>query len=92
MIWEAWLTISVAFLLLASLAFRVAATDLLAICCLAVLIVVQAVTGTPNLPNPEAAVLGFGNSGLITVALLFAVVAGLEYTGGTEFGNGMVIA
>lgn len=88
MIWEAWLTLFVALLLLASLALRVAATDLLAISCLAILIVVQAVTGSPRLPNPEAAVLGFGNSGLITVALLFAVVAGLEYTGGTELATG----
>jgi di/tricarboxylate transporter len=91
MLWEAWLTIAVALSLLASLALRVAATDLLAISCLAVLIVVQAVTGTPNLPTPEAAVLGFGNSGLITVALLFAVVAGLDYTGGTELATGWLL-
>ncbi len=86
--WEAWLTISVAFLLLVSLALRIAATDLLALSCLGILVVVQAVTGSRNLPDPEAAVLGFGNSGLITVALLFAVVAGLEHTGGTELATG----
>lgn len=88
MTWEAWLTIFVAFSLLASLALRVAATDLLAMACLGMLILVQNVTGSPNLPNVEEAVAGFGNKGLITVGLLFAVVAGLDYTGGTELATG----
>jgi di/tricarboxylate transporter len=82
--WEAWLTVSVAGLLLVALAVRLAATDLLAIGCLAILIVAQNVTGTDLLPSSKEAVSGFGNEGLITVALLFAVVAGLELTGGTE--------
>ncbi len=88
MIWEAWLTLLVAFTLLVTLALRVAATDLLAVACLGILIVVQVVTGTPNLPDVRSAVVGFGDSGLITVALLFAVVAGLEFTGGTELATG----
>ncbi len=88
MIWEAWLTLLVAFSLLITLALRIAATDLLAIACLGVLILVQVITGTPNLPDVRSAVLGFGDSGLITVALLFAVVAGLEFTGGTELATG----
>jgi len=84
MAWEAWLTLAVAALLLISLAFRLAATDLLAIGCLGILVLVQNITGTPRLPSANAAALGFGNEGLITVGLLFAVVAGLELTGGTE--------
>ncbi|MGV3484800.1 MAG: SLC13 family permease [Planctomycetaceae bacterium] len=82
--WEAWLTLGVAGLLLVSLAFRLAATDLLAVACLGVLIVAQNVTGTSQLPSAQDAAGGFGNEGLITVGLLFAVVAGLELTGGTE--------
>ena len=82
--WEAWLTVGVAALLLLALTLRIAATDLLAISCLAILLVAQNVTGTDRLPDARQAALGFGNEGLITVGLLFAVVAGLELTGGTE--------
>ncbi|QDT13778.1 SLC13 family permease [Stieleria marina] len=82
--WESWLTLSVAGILLVCLALRVAATDLLAVACLAILVFAQNITGTPLLPTPAEAVAGFGNEGLITIALLFAVVAGLEFTGGTE--------
>lgn len=86
--WEAWLTLGVAGTLLITLALRVAATDLLAVGCLAVLIVAQSVTGTNLLPTASEAVAGFGNQGLVTIALLFAVVAGLEFTGGTELATG----
>ncbi len=82
--WESWLTLAVACILLVSLALRVAATDLLAVACLGILVFAQNVSGTALLPTPAEAVAGFGNEGLITIALLFAVVAGLEFTGGTE--------
>ncbi len=74
--------------LLVGLAVRVAATDLLALFCLGILVLVQNITGSEALPTPEQAVAGFGNQGLITIALLFAVVAGLECTGGTELATG----
>lgn len=89
--WEAWLTLAVAVALLASLAMRLAATDLLAITCLGVLVIAQNLTGTTLLPSPKAAVSGFGNEGLVTIALLFAVVAGLEFTGGTELATGWLL-
>ena len=91
MTWEAWLTVAVACTLLVSLAMRVAATDLLALACLAILVVVQNVSGSTLLPTPEQAVSGFGNKGLITIGLLFAVVAGLEFTGGTELATGWLL-
>lgn len=75
-------------MLLVSLAMRLAATDLLAITSLAILVVAQNLTGSLLLPTPQQAVAGFGNEGLITIALLFAVVAGLEFTGGTELATG----
>ena len=90
--WEAWLTIAVALALLTSLALRVAATDLLAVACLGVLILAQNLTGSPLLPTPTEAVAGFGNKGLITIALLFAVVAGMEFTGGTELATGWLLS
>ncbi len=91
MTWEAWLTIAVACTLLVSLAMRIAATDLLAIACLTILVVVQNVSGSALLPTPERAVSGFGNQGLITIGLLFVVVAGLEFTGGTELATGWIL-
>jgi len=89
--WEAWLTVSMAVALLLSLSLRIAATDLLAVVCLGTLILAQNITGTNLLPSSSDAVIGFGNEGLITVALLFAVVAGLELTGGTELATGWLL-
>lgn len=87
-----WLTLAVALGLLLSLAFRVAATDLLVLSSLAILVVVQDLTGNPYLPTPTDAAAGFGNKGLVTIALLFAVVTGLEMTGGTELATGWLLA
>ncbi len=89
--WEAWLTVSMAISLLLALALRIAATDMLAITCLGVLMLAQNLSGTEQLPSPRDAVIGFGNEGLITVALLFAVVAGLELTGGTELATSWLL-
>ncbi|MEM9586225.1 MAG: SLC13 family permease [Planctomycetota bacterium] len=89
--WEAWLTLAVVASLLIGLTARVAATDLLALACLAVLVLAQNVTGTNKLPTPQEAVLGFSNEGLITIALLFAVVAGMEFTGGTQLATGWLL-
>ena len=89
--WEAWLSLAVAGTLLVSLALRLAATDLLALTCLGILVVAQNVSGSKWLPTPEEAVSGFGNQGLLTIALLFAVVAGLEFTGATELATGWLL-
>ena len=86
--WEAWLAMAVAIGLLVSLSLRLASADVLAIISLGVILLVQNLTGTGLLPNAQEAVAGFGNTGLITVALLFAAVAGLEYTGGTQLLTG----
>ena len=74
--------------LLVSLSMRLASNDLLAIGCLGILMLAQSVSGSSLLPTPQQAVAGFGNQGLITIGLLFAVVAGLEFTGGTELATG----
>ncbi|TWT80941.1 Citrate transporter [Planctomycetes bacterium CA13] len=89
--WQAWLTVFVAGSLLISLAMRIAATDLLALACLSVLVLAQNITGTTLLPDETQAVAGFANRGLITVALLFAAVAGMEFTGGTELATGWLL-
>ncbi len=89
--WEAWLSIATAAALLLSLSMRIAATDLLAVACVGVLMLAQAVSGTALLPSSGDVAAGFGNEGLITVGLLFAVVAGLELTGGTELATGWLL-
>ena len=86
--WEAWLSLAVAGLLLVGLSMRLATNDLLAIGCLGILMLAQNLSGSSLLPSPQQAVVGFGNQGVVTIGLLFAVVAGLEFTGGTELATG----
>lgn len=90
-IWEPWFATAVALLLLGGLALRLASTDLLAISCLTILVVAGNASGSKLLPSPTEALSGFGNTALITVGLLFAVVAGLEFTGGTQLATGWLL-
>ncbi|QDS93692.1 Citrate transporter [Roseimaritima multifibrata] len=89
--WEAWFSIAIAVLLLAGLSFRIASTDLVAVTCLAILVVVSNLSGSNKLPTSTEAMAGFGNPALLTVGLLFAVVAGLEFTGGTQLATGWLL-
>lgn len=89
--WESWLTLTVVLGFMLGLAMRIAAAELLALTALAVLVLAQSLTGTLLLPNAEQAVSGFGNQGLVTIALLFAVVTGLELTGGAELATGWLL-
>lgn len=96
--WEAVLTLVVAAGLLLALAFQVAAVDLLALSALAVLVVVSDFAGTeilpegqPRLATPGEAISGFANQGLITIGLLFAMVTGLEMTGGTTLATSWLL-
>lgn len=89
--WEAWFSVAVAGGLLLGLAFRIATTDLLAVCCLAILVLVQDLTGSSSLPSTSKLVAGFGNPALVTVGILFAVVAGLELTGGTDLATAWLL-
>ena len=86
--WEAALSLIVALGLLGSLALRIAPTDVLAMAFLTVLVVAQDLTDSDKLPTAQEAVAGFGNQGLMTIGLLFAVVAGLEMTGATKLATG----
>ncbi len=89
--WEAWYALAVAIGLLTSLAFRAAATDLLAVAALALLVLAQNLSGSALLPTTPEALSGFGSQGLVTVALLFVVVTGLELTGGTTLATGWLL-
>lgn len=83
--WEAWLILGLVLLLVIALAREVAGADLL---CLGVLAVILALGETARavglkttLPKVGEIVRDFGSPGLITVGLLFVVVAGLVQTG-----------
>jgi di/tricarboxylate transporter len=81
MTWEAWLTATVVMLVLFGLVRNIASPAVLLFGAIGILMTVASLTGTPNLVTPDEAVAGFGNSGLVTVGLLFVVVAGLVHTG-----------
>ncbi len=81
MTWEAWVTlVVVAGIVVALITNRVAA-DLAFFAGLVVLVTIGAIFGGEHLPSPAAAVSGFGNEGLITVAVLYVVVCGMVQTG-----------
>ena len=95
--WEAYFVLAIAGGLLVALALQIAAVDLLALAALAVLVAASDLSGVsagdvgPRLPTPIEAVSGFANEGLITIALLFAMVTGLEMTGGTQLATGWLL-
>ena len=80
--WEAWLTLGVLALVLWSLVRSWAPPDVVLIG--AVTLLMSVGLFTDRLPDPAAMVVGFGNAGLITVAALFVVAAGLTQTGATQ--------
>jgi len=81
MTWEAWVTLGVIAFLVAGLARNWAAPDLLLLGGLTILMAVGMLSGSQRLPTPKEAIIGFGNSGPITVGVLFIVVEGLVRTG-----------
>lgn len=72
--WQAWLTVSIIGLVFAMLIFTEAATDLVLICGITVLLIAGVLT-------PSQALAGLANEGIVTIAVLYVVVAGLDATG-----------
>ena len=77
--WEAIVTLVVVVLLLYALARDVASTDVLLMGAVTLLMTLSLVS--PKFPSPRDFAGAFGNEGLITVAVLFVVAAGLTETG-----------
>lgn len=84
MTWEAALTLAVVVGVLTALIRNTASPTATLFGAICVLMTAQALTGTDKLPTANDAVTGFGNSGLVTVGLLFVVVAGLVHTGALD--------
>jgi di/tricarboxylate transporter len=83
MTWEAWLTLLTIVAAVIALMRNVAGPDMVLIGALAVLMT----GGTFSdglLPGPKQAVAGFGNEGLVTIAVLLVVATGLVRTGAMD--------
>ncbi|HMO12546.1 MAG TPA: SLC13 family permease [Pirellulaceae bacterium] len=78
MAWEAWFTLSLIGALFIALVRNLASTDVLFV----TVVVVLAVCG---IITPEQAFAGFSNAGMLTVAFLFVVAAGLRETGFIDY-------
>ncbi len=82
--WEALLTLLVVLGVLVALIRNTSTPTYILFAAIGVLMTAQSLTGTDALPTAQEAVSGFGNSGLVTVALLFVVVSGMVYTGALD--------
>lgn len=82
MSWEAWTTCGLVLSMIVALAANVASADAL------LLLVAAALSGlhvaSDRFPSPRDVAGAFGNEGLVTVAVLFVVAAGLTHSGGTS--------
>lgn len=75
MIWGAWLTLAIVLIIVGMLIFTRIAPDVLLIGGVTILLLFQVIT-------PEEALAGMANQGMITVGVLYVVVAGVIETGG----------
>ena len=75
--WQAWATMGVVALVVATLAFTRAAPDVVMVGAVTLLLTVGVLT-------PAEALGGLANEGMVTVAALFVVAAGIRETGALE--------
>jgi di/tricarboxylate transporter len=75
--WQAWFTLGVIGLVFAILVITDAATDVVLVAGVALLLV-------GGVLKPAEALAGLSNEGIVTIAVLYVVVAGLEATGGNN--------
>ncbi len=78
--WEAWVTLITLILVLYALAREAAGPDVVLLGALTILTTLSAFSD--RFPSPRETATVFGNEGLLTVATLFVVAAGLRETGG----------
>jgi di/tricarboxylate transporter len=82
--WESWFVLFVVLGILAALARNWVPADVLMTAAVTLIVAVDELAGSGRLPDISDAVAGMGNTGLITVGVLFVVVAGLVQTGAME--------
>jgi di/tricarboxylate transporter len=79
MTWEAMITLAIVGLMLYALAKNIASADVILMGAATVLMTLS--LASDKFPSPRQIAAGFGNEGLLTVAVLFVVAAGLTETG-----------
>src|SRR6187399_2979254 len=72
--WQAWFTLGVIGIVFLTLMLTEASTDVVLVGAITVLIVAGVMA-------PKEALAGLSNEGIVTIAVLYVVVAGLEATG-----------
>ena len=82
--WEAWFTLAIVAGILLVLVREMLPTDVVMVGALTLLVAVGETCHSESLPSIGQAVAGMGNTGLITVGILFVVMAGLVQTGAME--------
>jgi di/tricarboxylate transporter len=76
--WEAWVSIAITVASIAAMARGLAGPDMVLAGAMTLLLALGIIT-------PAQAAAGFGNEGMLTVAVLFAVAAGVEATGALDW-------
>ena len=89
MTWEGWVTIGTIVLMVFALLRNLAGPDTVLLAGLTLLMTLglfsnDPITGLSKLPTAADSVAGFGNSGLITIGVLFVIAAGLSRTGAMD--------
>ena len=82
MSWEGWVTLTLVLCIVGGLARSVASTDALLLGGLVVLAVLHPLSD--RFPDPKELASGFGNEALVLVAVMYVMVAGVVYSGGTQ--------
>ena len=77
--WEAWMALVVIVLVLYALVRNLASPDVVLLGAATILMTLS--IASDRFPSPRQIAAGFGNEGLLTVAVLFVVAAGLTETG-----------
>lgn len=78
MLWQGWATVAVIVLMVAVVARGRTGTDIVLVASVALLVMLGVLT-------PDEALAGMANPGMITVAVLYVVVAGLNETGAVRW-------
>ncbi len=96
MTWQAWTAVGIVLLLLVTLATNRFPVDVLVIGAVALMVFIgevgAALSGEPNrLLSPRHALEGMSNPGMITVAVMYVIVCGLQETGAVQWLGGRIL-
>jgi di/tricarboxylate transporter len=91
MTWEAWFTLAVIAAMLAVLIWNKFGSDIVIIGSVSLLVLVDLVVPDAEILSTKDALAGMANEGMLTVAVMYVVVAGLAETGGVGWIGGRLL-